>query len=227
MGAATRRGSAQRAQRGRQQQQPQGPAGCSSCDRGDARGGQSQESCCGRFFSDLRARHGLPVTRFQWRMWLSDHEREFRELMKTASAQRKSRSQRLRARGDLPMPVNRIQPQANARYKPSARWAQILWLRDGWHGVRTDRGMSFLFLCHLRGDTFSLDLDGLRESSTERQFVITTRFCLQERLKRFEEFEAAHQGACVSSVHSSLLRGKQHIVASCCESYAAVSLRHL
>ena len=38
--------------------------------------------------------------------------------------------------------------------------------------------------------------------------MITTRFCLQERLKRFEEFEAAHQGACVSSVHEFVVEGE-------------------
>ena len=66
----------------------------------------------------FHARHGMPVTRFQWRLWMSEHEEEFRGMMKTASAERKQRSRRLTAREDLPKPIPRLQPLA-LRYEPS------------------------------------------------------------------------------------------------------------
>ena len=33
---------------------------------------------------ELLQKHDMPMTRAQWRLWMSDHEGDFRELMKTA-----------------------------------------------------------------------------------------------------------------------------------------------
>ena len=87
-------------------------------------------------FDELNVRHGLPVTRPQWHCWMEKNEEEFRGLMKSASALRQSRSHRIRARDGLPEAVHRIHVQ-RAVTQPVKAWAKLLWLRNGWHGIRS------------------------------------------------------------------------------------------
>ena len=79
---------------------------------------------------ELLQKHDMPMTRAQWRLWMSEHDGDFRELMKTAPTERKGQSRRKCARADLPKPLSRLQPQAQV-YKPEVPWALVLWLRDG------------------------------------------------------------------------------------------------
>ena len=101
------------------------------------------------------------MTRFQWRVWMEEHEASFRELMKSQASTRADRSQRLQARDGLPPAIPRWQPR-QAAAGPSDGWPTLLWHRDGWHGLHTDGGLHVVFLYQLRGVSSVLDCSGMQ-----------------------------------------------------------------
>ena len=152
----------------------------------------------------LLAKGGMPITRFQWRLWMADHGSEFRELMRTEPQARKDRSHRLKARGDLPTLVDRLRPQTTS-YRPAARWAQVLWLRDGWHLIRSTSGTRLVFLYHLRGDTMVLSMAVLQRAPST--FKVPTKFAFLSHLKDFSVLEVEHPQQSVLGVYEALVEG--------------------
>ena len=95
----------------------------------------------------------VPVTRPQWDDWASDNELAYRKSMVTVGGDRREISYRVYARGDLPAPIARIQPQATYGDCRSD-WARRLMYRTGWHGVKTKKlGFVTVFLIHLHHKT--------------------------------------------------------------------------
>ena len=143
-------------------------------------------------FDQLNTRHGLPVTRLQWRCWMEEHEEEFRGLMKSAPRLRRGRSHRVRARDGIPAAAPRIHVQ-RAIHQPIHAWSRLLWMRSGWHGVRTGAGVFWAFLYRLHADTMYLDLSSLQESPTSTKFTMPADFRIQDHLHTFAEFERRFQ----------------------------------
>ena len=158
----------------------------------------------------LQRRHPMPVTRLQWTVWLSDHEDEFRGMMRTASAERRSQSHRLSARDDLPEPVPRL-GGVRPVYKPKMSWGKILWMRHGWFGVRSAGGVHVVFLYHLRGDTHVVDMAGLSPARGAGEVVLRADTSIAQRLVTFETLEAAHPEESVTGVYQFVVEGKANL----------------
>lgn len=159
----------------------------------------------------LRLRHPMPTTRLQWSVWMSDHEDEFRALMKTASAERRSQSHRLTARDDLPAPAPRLGCVVQL-YKAKTSWGKILWSRDGWFGVRTYLGVHVVFLYHLRGETHVVEMAGLASpAGGVGGVVLRATTSIADRMLTFEALEAAHPEESVTAVFQFMVEGKANL----------------
>ena len=183
---------------------PQAEARVNDCMRAEVR---ARKVAAKVAFDSLHAKYCMPVSRFDWRLWMQRNETEFRELMKTAPQERKKRSHRLQARADLPDPVSRLQPRVE-RWKPVAEWATILRGRCGWHGIRTSSGMHLVFLYPLRGDTLVLDLTGLRQSARETNFLLSGDFDILRHMSNMQELEGRFPGAIVAGVYALIVDGQ-------------------
>ena len=147
----------------------------------------------------LRSRHGMPVTHFDWHLWMEANEDAFRGLMKTAPTARRAKSFRLQARDDLPPPTRRIYPQA-VRYAPSAPWAKLLWLRDGWHAVRASGKAHVVFLHRLRGTTMVMLMSAFMMPDSPGCWRLPKGLSFLGHMLPFPDFEEEHLEASVEMV---------------------------
>ena len=91
-------------------------------------------------------------------MWIQEHIAELRQAMKDAPARRRELNYRLWPYENMPQPVTRLQPQAEAVANLMTNWATILAGRIGWHGLATTTGGRLFWLLRHRGAPYAVDM---------------------------------------------------------------------
>jgi hypothetical protein len=132
----------------------------------------------------------VPVSHADWVDWLDEHEDEFAELMRTATARRRMQNRRLEAAPDVPAGVRRLAPiHRAADTKHLSAWAQRLWGRSGWHcALVQQKGVRLLFLLVWHQRTYALDLS---ECQVGREYVVGVNDCaeLLAKLQPLEDLD--------------------------------------
>ncbi len=108
---------------------------------------------------------GVPITRLELAVWISENLVEFRERMRTAPARRRQLTLRLWPHENLPKPEQRLQPQADVGTTLQTAWAQILFGRTGWHGLDTTKGPRLFWLQCYHMRAFVIDLESFRDGA--------------------------------------------------------------
>ena len=147
----------------------------------------------------------LPVTRPQWELWLDGCLPQFRDTMRTATAARRRRTLRLRARPDMPVarPSSRIQPRPAITDPVQTEWAHNLLHRTGWHCLRVrtpKRGrvaqaesvysVLVVFTLLWRGRTHYISFHNLSAPNTPARFLVDeVALCIEESIHDISHLE--------------------------------------
>ena len=146
-------------------------------------------------FTELQAARGrLPQTRFQWAVWISENldELQKRSQPEEAPKRRRRLDTRLEPRLGLPQPAKRIQPQAMLG-SVSARWAQLLQGRTGWHGLSAASGRRMFFRLHHLRTAYVIDIESERVHG-HYPYHFTATFRLTDSVMPLCKFEQKWYG---------------------------------
>ena len=130
--------------------------------------------------------NGVPMSRLDLSMWISENVQELRTRMQEAPQRRRSLNNRLWAREGMHAAAPRLQPQADLKPQLQTEWARILDGRTGWHGLVTSDGGVLFYLLRHRGRSWCVDLSPHR---VKGGYVLRQDFKLREQLKPLANLE--------------------------------------
>lgn len=108
---------------------------------------------------------GALVTEADWTGWFEENDQAFRDKMKGATQERRTKNRRLLPAPEAPQPVPRLGVGGpKHKLRSLARWAQVAWGRTGWFCLTLPgRQVRLLFLFHFQRRSFCWDLSGFRD----------------------------------------------------------------
>ena len=140
----------------------------------------------------VRATPDCPTTTGDWLDYMEKHKDEFRDRMRTATAERRQRSKRFSAREDIAAPAKRMQPKPMASRVQSAPWMDLLSERHGWHALvsKKSKDLTVIFVAAYEKGTFALDVSDFCEN---REIELSGDFQLSEYLKPLNQLDGSFQ----------------------------------
>jgi hypothetical protein len=106
---------------------------------------------------------------------------------------------RLDKRPGLPMPAERIQPQAD-KHPAITEWGKLLAWRTGWYALQAASGKRLLFVVRHLAATYVLDLEKCRVPDTRWPYHIKGDFEITASMTPLGKFELLFTNDAVSGV---------------------------